>query len=780
MRRLCRRTWLALALACVAPVVAVAADLRADLAAGVKDGFLAVDPAADGGRCVAADAGRAGGTVFAAQTPALEPGVYEARVRLKLSRTNHMNTAALTWTVNVGEAGAGSRAFDILVIEQAGVYQEIPCRFVVARGGKARVTLAWQRVSIRLDGKGVELRVDQDEMPGTPEAAGLGEKKEAAASDLDLETELAAEPPLAGLKHLYMAVDRVLIVPVTDLDVTRLEVDKIRYRPGERATVAVALRNYAAAERTATVETVLVHDLDTELPVDRREVKLGAGAEASFTAQGPVLAEKWGYAVRCRVSEGGQPRAEREEYFTVHENLWAVMMPGRGPAQFTAHVTPENAVAAAQANKRRYRNWCESGFWAPDEFGDFTPDSEYWWGGQGCYYGSVTGTKLQIAEGHKLGIAFAVYANIWGGDGPPAFELLRARPDWGHVSSFDVEWFERWDRNTMGKGEGKRGMHVWPSTVVNYTKPEVFEHHGRELIGTHRMFGWDAVRYDSHDINPDNARVVDIVKRVVRAEVPEFQFGYNSSVPMGVAAKIEPFKAQCEGEGLIMEEGIRQFGGAGGLSFSGGRTYADFAKRILDFKAETRRHGGHFTAIGMDDCYPNDLLYQYIFWFAANTHMCYDWKDVSVADYAQFATRLAGLFWDLRVTDLPQPLDTVDLGPARDWLWLPERYMHQRDLGAGRRQLILHLINAPTETNLGVHDDAKLPPPRAPFRIGVKLPSGAKLRGAWCFTAEPRLTQTRLQPAVADGRATVEVPRLRFWNVVVLDLENVPAPEVAP
>jgi len=299
----------------------------------------------------------------------------------------------------------------------------------------------------------------------------------------------------------------------------------------------------------------------------------------------------------------------------------------------------------------------------------------------------------------------------------------------------------------------------------------VFKHHGRELIGTHAMFGWDAVRYDSHDISADNARVVDIVKKVVRAEVPGFQFGYNSSVPLGVAAKIEPFKAQCEGGGLIMEEGIRQYGG-GGRSFSGSRTYKEFAERILDFKEEARRYGGHFMAIGMDKCFPNDLLYQYIFWFAGNTHMCYHWSPVSTGDYAQFATRFAGQLWDLNVTSVTNRKSWLDLGAAEAFLWMPDRYTHQRDLGGGRRQFIVHLINAPLETVLYTHEDAKLPPPRENLALRLKLPGEATVRGVWLLTADSVLTQQELAHEVKDGRVQFMVPRLRFWDVAVVDLGN--------
>jgi len=725
---------------------------------------------------VLADVSRLTGTAFEAGTAVLEPGLYDAVLRLKLPKINHVNTAPLKWSLEVSGAGNGKRGFDMLVIERAGIYQEIPCRFTVARVGKAVVKLSWVRESLTPD-RSAAVRVATADIPT---AADMGGPDMGGGDDdldmLDIAVELEDEPPIAGLKYLWAAADGVAIAARGSVAITALSVDKIRYRPGETATVSVAVRNYSRQACTLRAETVLVQGLDATIPVDERSVSLESGALVTFEARSPKFEREWGYAARCRLFEGETLVAVKSEYFTVHHNMWAVMMPGRGAAQFTAHITPESARASALRNKRRYRNWVESGFWAPDEFGDFTPDTEKWWGGQGNYYGSVSGTKVHIKEGHKVGISFAVYANIWGGDGPPAFEMIRRRPDWGHASTFNVEWLERWDRNPMGTGSGRSPMHVWPITVMHHgSTDEPARHHGRELIGTHRMLGWDAVRYDSHAISDHNARVVGIVKEVVHAEVPEFQFGYNSSVPNRDPSLTNAFRAQCEDGGLIMEEGIRQFGG-GGMSYTGGATYKAFAERILAFKEEAREHGGHFTAIGMDKCFPNDLVYQYIFWFAANTHMCYDWLDTSVANYPQFATRFAGLLWDHAVTSVAAPAAAIDVGEAADKLWLWERYVHQRDLGDGRRQLILHLINAPAETILYTSDDCKVPPPLADLPVTVKLPGAATVRGVWFLTAEPKLTQQPIEHTTDVRSLSFVVPRVRFWSVAVADLENAGEP----
>jgi hypothetical protein len=315
---------------------------------------------------------------------------------------------------------------------------------------------------------------------------------------------------------------------------------------------------------------------------------------------------------------------------------------------------------------------------------------------------------------------------------------------------------------------------VWPITIIHHGGEDgPARHHGRELIGTHEMFGWDAVRYDSHAISDGNARVVGIVKDVVHAELPGFQFGYNSSVPHGNKALMNAFRAQCEGGGGIMEEGIRQFGG-GGMSYRGGATYEAFARRILSFKREARSNGGHFIAIGTDKQFPNDLVYQHIFWLAGNTHPCYDWGDVSVADYMQFATRFAGQLWDLNVRPLTEPEDRVDVGEAADWLWLWKDYAHERELAGGRRQMIVHLINAPAENVLYTHDDCKVPPPRRNVPLRLRVPEEKALRGLWFLTAEYELQQQSLPHAMEDGWLTFTVPRVRFWSTIVAEFDDGP------
>lgn len=734
---------------------------------GLRNALSATDPAATRKRCALMNLTQLSGTAFILKTPTLQAGVYELTLPLKLQKINHINTAPLQWTLSVSGAGKGTRAFDILLIERAGVYQPIRCRFNVARPGKAILSLRWKRVALSADLK-ASVQVKKSKLANINDVRLSGDNED---EDLDeLEAEISDEPPISGVKYLWGAIDQLRMTRVADFAIEQLEVNKIRYRPGEKANISMRICNEAKA-REVRVVTDLVHELNAVIPVDEQKIKMTAYAQKEINLTSPPMTAKWGYAVRVRVFDGTRLIAEKNEYFTVHDNMWAVAITGKGAAQFTAHITRKNAIAAAKWNKRLYQNWVESGFWAPDEFGDFTPDTERWWGGQGCYYGSISGTKMQIEEGHKVGISYAVYSNIWGGDGPPAFEMIRQHPNWGYASTFDTEWFERWDQNTMGTGKPGRPMHVWPLTIINHSTPAPALHHARELIESHRIFGWDAVRYDSHAISNKNARIMRIVKDAVHAEVPEFRFGYNSSVVHHNPNLTAAFKAHCENGALIMEEGIRQFGG-GGMSHKGGATYKNFARRILDFKEEARESGGNFLAIGMDKCFPNDLVYQYIIWLAGNTHPCYNWPGTSVANYRQFATRYAGLIWDLKVKPIKKPEDWVQPGKAADFLWLWKEYVHLRDLGHGKKQLIMHLINTPAEKKLFTNPDCKVPPPQRAFPLDFTLPAGMQAKAIWFLTPEYSLTQQALQGKKQNGKLRVIIPKLRFWSMVVLELES--------
>jgi hypothetical protein len=718
-----------------------------------KNALVYEDKTSEHGRCLVVDVRDPVGRACKVVSEPLAPGIYQAVVRLKFSPLGTEATANLRWTIAVEPGGA--KTFDILTAEKAHAYQDFVCRFTLTRPGPVTITLDWKRGEGRPGSKD-DLRAHPSDLKPLEDPDDAGPAVDAHAG---------AGPAVDTLDYVNMAIAGITIRPVGDLEVSNLEVDKIHYRPGEAPAVSVTVRNYAPRARNIEAVTELLTELDTVIPVDKRQLTVPASGAAELTCKGPVLTQPWGYAVHTRLLEDGATRTEASEYFTMHDNMWACMMIGTMPGQCTRDVTVESARACALSNKKHYGNFAEHFVWAPDDFGDYTPDTEYWYGGQGCYAGSIRGTHAMIDEGHKVGMTYALYANLWGGGGPPSYEMIRRHPDWGKPSFYNTEWMERWGKDP--------GMHVWIMCNNNYDNPAPFHWHAKEIIATHRIYGWDAIRYDSYtNIQGDDPKL-RLVKADVAKVAPEVQWGYNTIVPGSVDLYPDAFRELCRNGGLIMDEGARGYGMSKG-------SYEDLARRLLLWSTDTRRFGGHLTAIGQDKCYANDYLYQYVFWLAANTHPWFGGGDGDgpMPNYRRFATRYAGLIFDLAVTPVPDAMRWIDLGDKVTSLYLFPEYVRQRDLGNGQRQLILQFVNPPVATHLWTDETNVLPLPRDPFSVKVTLPGAAKVRNVWHLTAEPVLTQAALPFEVRGRTVTFTAPRLRFWNMVVLDLDGA-GPEFA-
>ncbi len=710
------------------------------------------DESASKKKAIAVDLTTSPGAIFETTNQYILPaGCYEFEVSAKISVLNDVISAPLIISVEITGGGGvnTTKVWDIFAFEEAQKYEVLKCPVFVKRNTRVRVKIKWER--------------DFFFNPSTlHKYIATGQPKiDETFSDKGSDFILEDVRPIHSLKNPYFAIDSMRFVKKGDLYVATLDVDKVRYYENDKAEVKSEFVNLKAQERTITAHIELISDLDFIAYSNSTDVKLAPFSSTNLVWNMPPFNErnKWGNAVRCSISENGKIVDTKEEYFTVHNNIFAVMIAGRNLGQFTARITNlEYAVKIAEYNKQNYHNFIESGFWAPDEYGDFTPDSEFWYGGQGRYEGSKSGTKMMIEEGKKRGIGFVVYANIWGGDGPPAFELVRKSPDFGYPAEFNVEWFERWNFSDSRS----RRLHVWPVTIINLSNENALKHHAKELVSTYKEIGWEAVRYDSHTISEEIAKAVKKVKSFVRGELPQFGFGYNSSVIVNNPALEDAFKEHCEGESLIMEEAIRKSG-------SNKASYEDFANRLLLFRKEVRKNNGHFVAIGMDECLPNDLIYQYILWLAGNTHPCYEWKNV-VYNYKQFATRYAGIMWDLKV----KPLDNANAIVGIDdkyalKLWRWQDFASKIELAGGRVQTIIHLINKPVASRLNDVPNNAVPLPihKMPIKINID-PEKYKIK-LWLLTAEPSMTQIEIPYEKHGSSISAVVPKIRFWSVLVAD-----------
>src|SRR5262249_50458659 len=115
----------------------------------------------------------------------------------------------------------------------------------------------------------------------------------------------------------------------------------------------------------------------------------------------------------------------------------------------------------------------------------------------------------------------------------------------------------------------------------------LFDIHAKELIASQHEFGWDAVRYDSYYTQPWCIHATRQVRRQVEAEIPGFQFGYNSIVPTD--ANDCALETMLSGEGLCMTEAIRLEHRAGGI--------ARYLQQLLDWRQLVWDYRGNVGSI---------------------------------------------------------------------------------------------------------------------------------------------------------------------------------------
>ncbi|NIR02201.1 MAG: hypothetical protein GTN78_18730, partial [Gemmatimonadales bacterium] len=77
--------------------------------------------------------------------------------------------------------------------------------------------------------------------------------------------------------------------------------------------------------------------------------------------------------------------------------------------------------------------WWEKEFWAPDDWGDLTPDEEQWISGQAARWENASRIQEFIADVKPQGIKSITYGKHTAG-GPAGWELMRQNPEWFYAT----------------------------------------------------------------------------------------------------------------------------------------------------------------------------------------------------------------------------------------------------------------------------------------------------------------------------------------------------------
>jgi len=564
--------------------------------------------------------------------------------------------------------------------------------------------------------------------------------------------------------------------------------DRIYYDVSETLRGTVNIENSDTKPREIEIVAWLEADLDKKTDKQVKQIAIKPGDRAEVTFEWPNAAlGLYGYALRCQLLENKQVIYASTDYFTVCDNFWNVALMFGHPVAYTALYKRKQIIDRLTQLRGEFYNGFEKFFWAPDDFANMTPSEKVYYSGQARYYESVENLKYMIGEGHRLGMRAITYGkNMGGGTAGAAF--ARAHPEMVYIKDgrlrieAKVRDLHYWDaeKNWAGK-EGFR----WQSTnwvFYNMNRPEVIDYGSDEIARSATIFKWDGVRFDGHfaaqskwqditgkvhQLTPDEtdaltASNIRRMKQRIRKTHPKFVFGYNylhDGAANRLASGSREFAELCRDGGHIMNEYAGQ---AKDVNHPWHR-WEDWVQGITDDAQMVKRFGGHYFPIlhyrGVDLWYTNAVTY------AAGAHPYYNHV------WGAFATRYAGILWDRQLRRINNPAGVV-VAPLNLW-W--RRFVHQRSINERHTQVVVHLINPPIKP--AIHNDAKDDTFPKPVRnIPVQFYPEAIDGGRWKLTRARLLdpdnvTQTNLTIHDDHGTATVTVPELRIWQVLVFDLE---------
>ncbi len=747
------------------------------------------DARASGGRCVGVLLTEAMQEVLAAKSD-LAAGDYEAEFTLEAVPVEILHHLA----VQVA-AGNTTRTFNQIHFDGSQGYQPFRIRFshpggvvilrVAAKGGSGfdgmRKDLSEQELGGIAAQPETPEELTESVAPG-PAEANPQEDEDEALELLEAERGVGT---LSPLDHRLLC-DRVRItcLRLAPAMVRSVEVDKIHYRPREtvKATVRVGPGNGPA--RLVAEE---VTEIDAAREVHAADLTLG-DKEQTIEFTYPLDDREFGHELRASLVMDGKPAHSASALFGVSANVYRVGITVPGGGQDMRNFSVEQAAAVARAAKASYGNYFERFAWAPCDYSNLAPETEIFFSGQTQYPGSISGFKNLISEAHKVGVKAITYGKSCGAgiEGWKTFqrhpEYFQHHPEGVGAEAMSVFYLERMLANdyNLHAPPSEGGWQHWASLWVNWSRPESVEFGAEAIVRSVEMFGWDGVRWDGHFVGKHKP-FIEILDR----KCPGFVHGYNIAFanPGGdvflppAGDGYEDFHEVAANHGMLMDESVRDWSHS---NFSPGfvRPFYEAICREADYE---KRIGGLPLFITFDMASAQDRTWNCLYGLAAGQRYTYltSPADFPYGSLAKFLTRYSAFVWD-DTARLAKPEEAVRVsvtGDRKDTPWW-DQSVWLRQLGGGRQQLLVNLLNPPGYTQFS----SRVQKPATAWKdvaVAVRLPAGATFVRAAHVSPDLAEGHALLDGQAADGEVVVVVPRLHLWSVVVFEWEGGPAPAYA-
>lgn len=606
--------------------------------------------------------------------------------------------------------------------------------------------------------------------------------------------------------------------------------DKLRHDPGETARFEVTVKNASGQPFTGRLAVRVVWEMEDTKVLADTPVTLGDGETKAIAASWEQVPEVLGCEVRADLLDAAGNRvATGGEYFNVcrgkdicrvgiHSTALGLMT--TSDPEFLATI-PDSILWKRQG----YSNIIEH-FISESSVLDLAPDVDEIHGG--AYWNSVTAIRAGIAEAQKYGIANVVYTTSYTSHGLADLEIPMRHPEWlayneyGQPDGVAVDVLQEDKRRTpIPRKIDNPGPFC--SANFDWTNQELLDFHIDSLIANRNLVGMDGVRYDGHpgtiwakyDINGkplptgeerlrETLRIVRHIRERITTAFPDYVWMFNAGTAVGGANPVDLEKGVLdpalvpvvENGGAMCDE--EQRGAYSAYNrFHAWKAFADVMVSDVDL---SRGGGGYAYCLfpWASTVHRNSDEIGYGIMLAAGSH---PWFSYSNDEYANnpggshfpvqhelfaFATRFSAMLWGHGIERVRQADQVVQVASDKGEIWW-KNFVHQRTLADGRKYLIVHLLNAPPNKEIGVTEQP-LPDPIANVKVTFRAP----VKKVWLCTARPgpartvsRAGQRKFHWSQADEyeamgpmqygttevkEGAVTLPELRMWTMVVAEL----------
>lgn len=563
------------------------------------------------------------------------------------------------------------------------------------------------------------------------------------------------------------------------LEIVRIWPDKIVYKPGEKAKIDVEIMNSDNQPKNVNISLIVNYGIDgkDKLPTQTVYIQGKEKKKVEFIYQIPED-RKWGHQAVASIldSEGNILKTE-SEYFSVGKNPWEL---GHYMTCFNIRGWKKSGKAdkTVISYRQAYITAVEMFAWAPSDFDDMTPETEFWRSGQTGTTWSKEDLKYLIEKLHQNGmIAINYYNNAsWG---PAGAEFLRKHPDWvtydekGRplVGCFYVEklasLYKNPDQQISMSFIAKTGAFLPTKMIVG-------DHFINEVIKSVEMFGWDGIRsdgnpvvtsgydytgkfYELKDLDTPNAEFLNKVRTKLTEKFPDFLFGWNymtTDVAGGLKAGPKSLKVMVP-DAYVLWESFRK-------SRSPSSPFHNWKKMVkgLHKEIESVKKLGGFPHQGW---MPTNKYLEAVVSSCGGHLDGYGWRwgkrrrRKELLNYRRFEFRWAEFIWDnsLRYVENPQEILKVK-APERVW-W--KEFVHKKEL-EGKERIIVHFVNMPERDDDAWTDT----PPQPAENIKIKF----KEKPEKFIVLSPDVEGDIVSVSYSsDG--TITIPSLKIWTMVIAE-----------